>query len=62
MTLIERAGGRKFIATIGCGFATTLLTWYAKIDAGTYSLVIISTVGGFITGNVWQKKRAGDPE
>lgn len=60
MKLIERAGGRKFLATIGCGIATTLLTWYAKIDAGTYSLVTISTVGAFIGGNVLQKKREAD--
>lgn len=53
-------GGRKFVATIGCGIATTLLTWFGKIDAGTYSLVTISTVGAFIGGNVLQKKREAD--
>lgn len=60
MRIIDRMGGRKFVATIGCGIATTLLTWFAKIDAGTYSLVTISTVGAFIGGNVLQKKREAD--
>lgn len=60
MRIIDRMGGRKFFATIGCGLATTLLTWYGKIDAGTYSLVTISTVGAFIGGNVLQKRREAD--
>lgn len=60
MRLVDRLGGRKFVATIGCGIATTLLTWFAKIDAGTYQFVTIATVGAYITGNVWQKKREAD--
>lgn len=62
MSVIETLGGRKFIATIGCGFATTLLTWFSKIDSATYSLVIIGTVGAYIAGNVVQKKRSGGLE
>lgn len=56
MTFIESLGGRKFVMTLGCGLATTLLTWFGKIDAATYSLVIVATVGAYITGNVVQKK------
>lgn len=56
MTLIESIGGRKFVMTLGCGLATTALTWFGKIDAATYSLVIVATVGAYITGNVVQKK------
>ncbi len=54
--ILNAMGGRKFLATIGCGFATTLLCWFGKIDQGTYSMVTIATVGAFITGNVWQKR------
>lgn len=56
MTLIESIGGRKFVMTLGCGLATTALTWFGKIDAATYSLVIVATVGAYINGNVVQKK------
>lgn len=58
MTLIERAGGRKFLATVGCGAMTAFLQWDGKLDTAgnTYMLVIIATVGAFITGNVMQKK------
>lgn len=59
MTPIERFGGRKFLATIGCGLATTLLQWFGKFDAAgaTYAMVTIATVGAFIGGNVVQKTR-----
>lgn len=58
MTLIERAGGRKFLATISCGATTAFLQWSDKLDTAgnTYMLVIVATVGAFITGNVMQKK------
>lgn len=56
MNLIEAIGGRKFVMTLGCGVATTALTWFSKIDGNTYSLVIIATVGAYIAGNVAQKR------
>lgn len=59
---LETFGGRRFLLTLGCGIATTALTWFAKIDGGTYSVVIIATVGAYITGNTWQKlKEPKDP-
>jgi hypothetical protein len=48
-------GGRRFLLTLGCGIATTWLTWFGKIDAGTYAFVVISTVGAYIGGNTAQK-------
>lgn len=53
---INAMGGRKFLAVIGCGLATTLLTWYGKIDGGVYMTVTIATVGAYIAGNVAQKR------
>jgi hypothetical protein len=60
-TIIQRLGGRKFLATIGCGLATSLLQAFGKIDpAGTtYAMVTVATVGVFIGGNVLQKKQGG---
>lgn len=50
-------GGRKFFMTLGCGAVTALLTWFGKIDGGTYAIVISATVGAYIAGNVVQKGR-----
>ena len=51
-------GGRKFFITLGCGVATTVLQFFGKLDAtgSTYALVIVATVGAYITGNVAQKR------
>lgn len=53
---INSIGGRKFLSVIGCGLATTLLTWFDKIDGGVYMSVTIATVGAYIVGNVAQKR------
>lgn len=55
--LIENVGGRRFIATLGAGVVTSCLQWFGKLDPGgtTYAMVIIATVGAFITGNTTQK-------
>lgn len=60
MKFIDHIGGRKFVATIGCGLATALLQAAGKLDAAgsTYAIVTIATVGAFIGGNVIQKKNA----
>ncbi len=49
--LINKAGGRTFLLTVGCGLATTVLCWYGKIDGTTYAAVVLGTVGAYITAN-----------
>jgi hypothetical protein len=50
-------GGRRFLLCLGCGIATTVLQFFGKLDpaGGTYALVIVGTIGAYITGNVMQK-------
>ena len=45
-------GGRKFLLTLVSGAGTFLLVLLGKIDAATYAMVTIGTVGAYITGNV----------
>ena len=62
MRMIDQFGGRKFLATMVGGVATTLLQAFGKLDpdGATYALVVIATVGAYITGNVVQKKNEGE--
>lgn len=58
-------GGRRFLMTMGCGVACTVLVWFAKIDGAIFRDIIIATVAVYIAGNVTQKIKApapgGDP-
>jgi len=59
---LEVVGGRRFLLTLGCGIATTILSWYGKIDGGVYATVIIATVGAYIAGNTYQKAKQSEVE
>lgn len=61
---MENSGGRRFILTMGAGITTTLLQWFGKLDpaGSTYALVVIGTVGAYITGNTLQKTKATTKE
>ena len=52
---LESFGGRRFLISIGCGAVTALLCWYGKVSGEVYATVVLGTVGGYITGNVWQR-------
>jgi hypothetical protein len=62
--LIENSGGRRFLITVGAGTFTTLLQWFGKLDASgtTFAMVIIATVGAYITNNTYQKVKSTTKE
>lgn len=60
--IISTLGGRRFLLCVGCGIVTSLLCWFAKITGEVYATVIIATVGGYITGNTWQKLKGGSSD
>ena len=50
-------GGRRFLLCVGAGVVTSVLQALGKLDAAgsTYSMVILGTVGAYVTGNTAQK-------
>lgn len=54
---LEAVGGRRFLLSLGCGVACTVLVYLGKIDAATFQNVVIATVAAFIAGNTYQKSR-----
>jgi hypothetical protein len=52
---ISRFGGRRFVLTVGCGAVNSFLLFMGKIGDEPYSLIILGTVGAYITGAVVQE-------
>lgn len=55
-------GGRRFLMTMGCGVACTVLVWFAKIDGIIFRDIIVATVAVYIGGNTIQKIKATTKE
>ena len=51
-SLFKSMGGRKFVIAFLAIMINFILTWFGKIEPGIYSVVVVSTVSGFIVGNV----------
>lgn len=56
--ILTACGGRRFIMTMGCGIACTMLVWFTKITPEIFRDIIIATVAAYIAGNVVQKVKA----
>ena len=55
---LQSLGGRRFLLTLGSGAVASLLQYMGKLDPGgsTYALIVLGTVGAYITGNVMESK------
>ena len=54
--MLDRIGGRRFVLALISGAGTFVLCWAGRIDANAYMLTTIGIVGGYITGNIAQRK------
>ena len=52
---MHRVGGRTFLLTLGCGIVASLLLWFGKLDGGSYTTLILGTVGAYIGANAYQR-------
>lgn len=51
-------GGRKFTLSLISIIFTTLLCWFGKIEPGIFSVVVVSAIGAYTTGNVIQNLKS----
>lgn len=56
----EAIGGRRFIMTMGCGFANTALFAYFNLSEGGYVTLTMATVAVYVAGNLTQRIKAPD--
>jgi len=52
---ISRITSRKFIVALLSLLSASLLVYLGKIDDGVYATVVVSTVGAYLTANVFQR-------
>ena len=55
---MNRFASRKFLLSLLSLVSASALVWFAKIDGGVYSAVMVATVAAYITGNVVQKTQS----
>ena len=56
--MLDAIGGRKFILTCGCHLISSFLLLVGKLDSGSYTTIILATVGAYLASNVTQKVKA----
>jgi len=61
---LEKLGGRRFLLACSTALTTTGLQLLGKLDpaGSTYALVMVGVVGAYITGDVMEKKHAGQKD
>lgn len=52
-------GYRKLSFALASVASASILAWFGKIDAGVYSTVMVTAIGGYLASNVWAKVQAG---
>lgn len=53
-------GGQRYVLVIITLALCTFLLWHKRITSPDFSLVVLGTVGVYITGRTYQKTKAGE--
>lgn len=55
-SFINECGGRRFMLAVGALVISSFMLWFGKVTGSEYVTLCLLTYGGFITGNVMQRK------
>lgn len=48
---------KRFLLCVGCGAVTSFLLWFGKLDSGSYTAIIMATVGAYVAGGVVERTK-----
>lgn len=51
----DAIGGRAFVLAVGCGAVNSVMKWFEHLDNGSYTAIILGTIGCFIAANAIEK-------
>ncbi len=51
----DAIGGRTFVLVLGCSAVNSLMKWFDHLDNGSYTAIIIATVGAYVAANAIDK-------
>ena len=57
-----RLGGQRYVLVYITLALCTALLWAHRLTSADFSMVVLGTVGVYITGRTYQKTKAGDIE
>ena len=47
----------RFVLCVGCSAVCSLLLWFGKLSDGSYTAIIMATVGAYIAGGVVERAK-----
>jgi hypothetical protein len=48
----------RFVLCVGCGLITSILLWFGRLSDGSYTAIIMATVGAYVAGGVMESTKA----
>lgn len=45
----------RFVLCVGAGAVCSILLWFGKLDSGSYTAIIMGTVGAYVAGGAIER-------
>lgn len=57
-----KLGGQRYVLVFFTLGLSTFLLWHHRITSADFAMIVLGTVGVYITGRTYQKTKAGEVE